>query len=364
NVTESPLWTVADTNIGLTFHELGELIAALFAGIAIFISCFLIFGHATHYSRPGEQRHIIRILFMIPMYATVSLLSFHFYKNHIYYEVIRDCYEAFAISSFFHLLCHYIAPTLHEQKEYFRGIEVKNWWWPMTWVQKCTGGMEKGLFRRPRSGLTWFNIIWTAVFQYCFIRVFFTIVSVIAQATDTLCEGSHSPAFAEIYIETFEAIAVTIAMYCLIQFYVQLKEDLAPHKPFLKVLCIKLVIFFCFWQTFVIDWLTGNNTIKSSPKVAYADIKVGIPAMLICVEMAIFSVMHVFAFSWKEYITTKEPTYGPGAGFGAADGYKGGPMGIKALIDAFNPWDIVKAFARGMRWLFVGSRRRHTDSSY
>lgn len=38
-------------------------------------------------------------------------------------------------------------------------------------------------------------------------------------------------------------------MFCLVQFYLQLRVDLAPHKPFLKVLCIKLVIFFSFWQT-------------------------------------------------------------------------------------------------------------------
>lgn len=47
----------------------------------------------------------------------------------------------------------------------------------------------------------------------------------------------------------FEGASVTIAMFCLIQFYIQLKTELAEHKPFMKVLCIKLVIFFSFWQT-------------------------------------------------------------------------------------------------------------------
>jgi len=39
-------------------------------------------------------------------------------------------------------------------------------------------------------------------------------------------------------------------------------------------------------------------------------------------------------------------------------------MGWKAIRDAFNLWDIVKASARGFRWLFVGSRKREQDSSY
>jgi len=31
-------------------------------------------------------------------------------------------------------------------------------------------------------------------------------------------------------------------------FYLQIKTDIAEHKPFLKIACIKLVIFFSFWQ--------------------------------------------------------------------------------------------------------------------
>lgn len=38
-------------------------------------------------------------------------------------------------------------------------------------------------------------------------------------------------------------------MYCLIQFYVQIKGDIAQYSPFLKILSIKLVIFLSFWQS-------------------------------------------------------------------------------------------------------------------
>lgn len=46
-----------------------------------------------------------------------------------------------------------------------------------------------------------------------------------------------------------EGGCVSVAMYCLIQFYIQLRLDLAAHSPFLKVVAIKLVIFLSFWQT-------------------------------------------------------------------------------------------------------------------
>lgn len=46
-----------------------------------------------------------------------------------------------------------------------------------------------------------------------------------------------------------ECVCVSIAMYCLIQFYIQIKEDISQYSPFLKILSIKLVIFLSFWQT-------------------------------------------------------------------------------------------------------------------
>ena len=45
-----------------------------------------------------------------------------------------------------------------------------------------------------------------------------------------------------------EGFCVSVAMYCLIQFYIQVKTDLAEHQPLLKVAAIKLVIFLSFWQ--------------------------------------------------------------------------------------------------------------------
>lgn len=95
---------------------------------------------------------------MIVVYGWVSFLSFLFYRYTIYFQVIRDCYEALAIAAFFTLLCTYLEPTVHEQKNYFRAITPKNWVLPINWFQRCSGGEHKGAFRKPTSGLTWFNV--------------------------------------------------------------------------------------------------------------------------------------------------------------------------------------------------------------
>ncbi|TEY38452.1 hypothetical protein BOTCAL_0491g00020 [Botryotinia calthae] len=352
----------------LTFHDLGIVISAATALIAILFSLYLMWMHAMHYTKPYEQRHIIRILFMVPIYSVASFLSFWQYWNEIYYSVISECYEAFAIASFFALLCHYIAPDLHKQKIYFRTAVPKPWVWPVTWMRTCCGG-DNGPWRTPRSGLTWFNIVWAGVYQYCFIRVAMTVLAVVTEYFGKYCDSSDSPVFAHIWILVIEGAAVTIAMFCLIQFYIQLRTDLAPHKPFLKVVAIKAVIFLSFWQSFAISILMSSTLGIVSPTkyLAYPDLKIGIPNMLLCIEMAIFSVLHLFAFPWRPYASDATPVRYPSASNDHLEPIgpkQGGPLGIMAFADAMNPWDLVKAFARSMRWLFVGVKHREADSSY
>jgi hypothetical protein len=246
DVHEDPLFPA---HSDITFHGFGIGLSAIFGLISVLISFYLIFRHATHYLVPNQQRYIIRVLLMIPVYATVSFLSIVYYKHAVYFQVLRDCYEAFAISSFFTLMCEYVAPGLHEQKKYFRALEPVNWVWGVFFMQKCTGGENHGPFRKPRSGLTWFNVVWAGIFQYCLVRVLFTIVSVVAEYFNRYCEHSLHPAFAHIWVVCFEGASVTVAMFCLVQFYIQLKDALKSYRPALKIICIKLVIFFSFWQS-------------------------------------------------------------------------------------------------------------------
>ena len=161
-------------------------------------------------------------------------------------------------------------------------------------------------------------------------------------------------------------MAVSIAMYMVIQFYVQLRHDLAPHKPFLKVLAIKLVIFLSFWQSFLISILTSATfkVVEPTAKLAYPDLVVGIPSLLLCIEMAIFAVLHLFAFPYEPYTNSEQPSMFPGSSIDDIGPKQGGFLGIKALVDAMNPWDLVKGFARGMRWLFIGRKNREADISY
>ncbi|KAK1708329.1 uncharacterized protein CLUP02_17643 [Colletotrichum lupini] len=358
----------------LTFHDLALIIAGSCTIIAICLSFYLVFMHSINYTKPREQRQIIRILFMVPVYAASSFLQLWYYWHAVYFQLMSDCYEAFAIASFFSLMCHYLAPDVHTQKDYFRNLyPIKPWVWPLDWFAKCCGG-QRGPWRTPKSGLTWFNVIWIGVYHYVFIRVAMTVTAVVTQYFHRYCESSNNPVFAHIWVISINCVAVTIAMYSVIQFYVQMREPLKEHSPFLKVLAIKLVVFFSFWQVTCISLATSTLDLVHPNKVlAYPDIKVGIPALLLCFEMALFALLHLWAFPYAPYVPGAKTTYYPSAD--SRDSHAplrenvhtapaGGWMGLKAVGDALNLWDFVKAFGRGMRWLLCGVKRRHEDPSY
>ena len=55
-----------------------------------------IYQYLRWYTNPAEQRWIVRILFIVPIYAFESWLSLLFFKgNHyyVYFNAVRDCYE-------------------------------------------------------------------------------------------------------------------------------------------------------------------------------------------------------------------------------------------------------------------------------
>lgn len=280
---------------------------------------------------------------MIPIYSIVSFLGLLLNDQATHLELLRNCYEACVVASFFTLLCHYIAPNLHEQKEYFRGIEPKPWLFPLNKVKP------------PRSGLTWFNIIYVGIFQFTVTRPFLTLIAVITKTQKRYCPSSDSYQDAHLWIAIFQGCFVLIAMYCLAQFYKQIKVDLTCHSPFLKFLCIKLALFLCFWQTWLLGLLSRKNApLRPTRSLVALDIIIGIPCMLVCFEMTIFACISHFAFPWKPY---------------EADGQLRGAASYactpcKAMTDALNPWDYAKAAARGIRWLFRGVHQRKSDPSY
>nr|XP_013806425.1 PREDICTED: transmembrane protein 184A-like [Apteryx mantelli mantelli] len=73
-----------------------QVVSGLFVWSALIITFHQIYMHLRNYTVPKEQRYIIRILFIVPVYAFDSWLSLLLLGSHqyyVYFDSVRDCYE-------------------------------------------------------------------------------------------------------------------------------------------------------------------------------------------------------------------------------------------------------------------------------
>jgi len=127
-------------------------------------------------------------------------------------------------------------------------------------------------------------------------------------------------------------------MYSLITFYLAMRKELVPYQPFLKFLCIKLVIFFTFWQSVVLGLLGHFGVIKPTEYWSVTNIATGVQAIVVCFEMIIFSILHIRAYPYN--------IYRPSDRIKLRRWWRG-------FVDALNPFDLIKEIYHGIRWMFT-----------
>lgn len=286
-------------------HDVGWIITGFFTIVATVASFWLINKHLQWYTNKREQRYIIRLLLMVPIYSWISLASYLFWDNATPLLLIRDAYEAIILTAFFYLLLMYLSPDPEVQKAIFRkrglskeadaecrrrGQPRRKWVFPLGFVRW-----------KPQDGLFFLQLMKWCVLQYCVIRPTTTLAAVILNHIGLYCESSWSPGWGHVYIASIISISVTIAMYCLLQLYLCVATELAPHRPVLKLISIKAVVFLTFWQSTFLSLLSVFGVVKDTPYMTAGDINIGWGAILETFEMSIFAFVHIKAFSYKPY---------------------------------------------------------------
>jgi hypothetical protein len=97
-------------------------------------------------------------------------------------------------------------------------------------------------------------------------------------------------------------VSVYLAMYSLVLFYHLFYAELASHKPLAKILCIKGVVFFSFWQGVVLQLLATAGIIRTEHIwLEITQIEEAYQNLFVCVEMVVFAVLQQYAFGVQDY---------------------------------------------------------------
>ncbi|KAJ3898333.1 organic solute transporter Ostalpha-domain-containing protein [Lentinula edodes] len=314
NITNGRCWAelkpnspslLQNGNLVFQAHHVGWIVAGFFTTIAIITSAWLINKHLVYYTNKREQRYIVRILFMVPIYATISMASYLFWNHSTPLLLVRDGYESTVLTSFFYLLLNYLSHDPDEQRSVFiknglsreydrealrKGESPSRWVFPLGFVKW-----------KPADGLLFLQMMKWGVLQYCVIRPTTTLAAVLLNYVGLYCEDSWGLGWGHSYITVIVSISVTVAMYCLIQLYVPVSKILAPQKPLLKLFSVKSIVFLTFWQATFLSVLSMVGVIKDTTYMTADDINIGIGALLETFEMMLFGFLHIKAFTYKTY---------------------------------------------------------------
>ncbi|XP_076812932.1 transmembrane protein 184C-like [Clavelina lepadiformis] len=271
-------------------HTVAWFIAGIFVIVTIPISLWTILHHLIYFTQPELQKPIMRILWMAPVYAIDSWFAIKFPNAAIYFDTVRECYEAYVIYNFMAYLLNYLtreyelAGTLGskpQQKHIFPFCCFPVWPMGGIFIQRCKQG----------------------VLQYTLIRPITTLIAFICQMTNTYHEGKFETKYAWLWLMIINNMSQIWAMYCLFLFYLATKEELKPIKPVGKFICVKLVVFASFWQGIAIAVLVELIHIDIkwgwSTKEQFAN---GIQDLLICFEMFFAAIAHHYTFSYQPFV--------------------------------------------------------------
>ncbi|KAL7001606.1 hypothetical protein U1Q18_002758 [Sarracenia purpurea var. burkii] len=119
-----------------------------------------------------------------------------------------------------------------------------------------------------------------------------------------------------------------MALYALALFYMASRDLLQPFNPVPKFILIKSVVFLTYWQGVLVFLAAKSGFIKD------AQVAAQFQDFIICVEMLIAAVGHLYAFPYKEYA---------GANIGGSPGFSGSLAHALKFNDFYH--DTVHQFA-------------------
>ncbi|KAL3843603.1 hypothetical protein ACJIZ3_001006 [Penstemon smallii] len=264
---------------------------------AMTLAILHIYKHLLNYTEPTYQRYIVRIIFMVPVYALMSFLSLVLNRSGIYFNSIREIYEAWVIYNFLSLCLAWVGGPGAVVLSLSGKVLKPNWC-----LMSCCFppmSLDGRFIRRCKQGCL----------QFVILKPILVAVTFILYAKGKYEDGNFNPMQSYLYLTIIYTISYSVALYSLALFYVACRDLLHPFNPVPKFIIIKSVVFLTYWQGVLVFLAAKSGFIKDTQEAAEFQ------NFIICVEMLIAAIGHLYAFPYKEYAGAN---IGPNRGFTAS----------------------------------------------
>ncbi|KAJ1694427.1 hypothetical protein LUZ63_011125 [Rhynchospora breviuscula] len=276
--------------------------AGVFVAAALVLSLFLIIEHLSSYNQPEEQKFLIGLILMVPIYGVESFLSLLNSDAAFICEVMRDCYEAFAMYCFE----RYLIACLGGEEATIKVMEAQTQFDASTPLLEFD--YQYGVVKHPfplncimRSwylGSDFYHAVKIGIVQYMILKPICAVLSILLQLVGLYGEGKFEWTSGYPYLAVILNFSQTWALYCLVQFYTVTKEKLEAIQPLAKFLTFKSIVFLTWWQGIIIAFLFSMGVLKGH---LAQQLQARIQDYIICIEMGVAAVVHLKVFPARPY---------------------------------------------------------------
>lgn len=254
--------------------------------IAAFISFVDLRDHLSRFDYPKIQVLEMRILMMIPVFALLTAASLIYPDWRFFFTTLRDTYESFILYMFFMLMIAYcggegqLLRSLKRKR--YKGVHL----FPMCWLP--TFDLNTDFYLRCKR--------W--VLQCALIKPVTSFIAMVGSPMGVYTEGQFSVGNVYTYTCLLLNFSLTMALYYLVLFEVELEKELYYAQTFLKFLCVKSIIFFSYWQSVAVSVFAFLHVInlgsdhEEKERIGYI-----LQDLLMCYELLPVAFLHRAAFS-------------------------------------------------------------------
>ncbi|CAA6668796.1 unnamed protein product [Spirodela intermedia] len=284
--------------------------------LTLHFTIVLLTQHLFYWKNPKEQKAIIIIVLMAPIYAVVSfvgLLDIDGSKPFFtFLESVKECYEALVIAKFMALMYSYLNISLSKDIGRMKSRAGKS---ITPSHESFSGACLPRTIRLENHTLKALKY-WT--WQFVAVRPICSVLMIICQVF------GFYPSWLSWTFTIILNFSVSLALYALVIFYHVFAKELAPHRPLAKFMCIKgywvcepqlecLVCIFDEWHIYYLGNFLGYQGIALDVFAAAGVIKShhfwldvehiqeAIQNTLVIFEMVIFSVLQQYAYHVAPY---------------------------------------------------------------
>lgn len=266
-------------------------VAGGFAFAAVALTLLLVWRQLRHWTQPEAQRHVVRIVCMVPIYALASWFSLLFPPQIVYFNLVRDAYEGFVLYAFLALLVHYLveagSASLQDgcgdepAVDYLHQLPPQYHPFPLCWLPPIYPGYT--------------YLLWTRrlVLQYALVKPLAALVATALELADLYDPGSLSPTRGYLWLTLLVNLSLSLCLYALIVFYDVIAQLIAAYDAFWKLFSIKAMLFFMFWQTTSLQWLYAYGAAPPFISALPSDVW---DNALVCVELFGLALVHLLVY--------------------------------------------------------------------